>query len=169
MAWQNMNRQFIFRNYWWIALLTGITSVTVVLRAGDASRASIVGSVVAGVLAFCYFAQTQKLQEMSLFKELFTEFNRRYDDLNDQLIEIATIARVPDSSGRQVIVDYFNLCAEEYLWFSEGYIHREVWRSWCAGMMWYFDREPFRTVWTEERATNSYYGLSLDIIRRGAG
>jgi hypothetical protein len=56
------------------------------------------------------------------------------------------------------------LCGEEYLFFSEGYIHREVWRAWCAGRLWYFQREPFRSMWEEENATNSYYGLSLDVI-----
>jgi len=99
---------------------------------------------------------------------LFTEFNRRYDALNDRLVEIATSSATLDAFARQTIVDYFNLCAEEFLFFSEGYIHLEAWRSWCSGMLWYLDREPFRSVWVEERATNSYYGLSLEAIRRGA-
>ena len=89
--------------------------------------------------------------------------------MNDRLVKIVSSPEPPDENIRQAIVDYINLCAEEYLWFSEGYIHREVWRSWCVGMLWYLDREPFRTVWGEESATNSYYGLSLEIIRRGAG
>jgi hypothetical protein len=131
-------------------------------------RTSFVGSLVAGLLAFCYFAQTQKLAEMSLFKELFTEFNRRYDALNERLCAIGVNGDASDASSRKVIVDFFNLCAEEYLWYSEGYIHTEVWRSWCAGMVWYFEREPFRTTWDEESLKNSYYRLSLDAIRRRA-
>jgi len=79
--------------------------------------------------------QQQKLSETALFKDLFTEFNRRYDALNDRLAELASSRPQLDPSGRQVIVDYFSLCAEEYLFFTEGYIHRAAWRSWCAGML----------------------------------
>lgn len=164
-----MSRQFIFRHYAWIAIVAAVVGLAIVFATTTTDRTSFVGSVVAGVLAFCYFAQTQKLAEMSLFKELFTDFNRRYDALNERLSAIAVNGGASDGSSKQVIIDYFNLCAEEYLWYTEGYIHADVWRSWCAGMVWYFDREPFRTTWNEESKKNSYYGLSLDAIRRGAG
>ncbi|MEZ5292846.1 MAG: hypothetical protein R2745_17325 [Vicinamibacterales bacterium] len=163
-----MSRQFIFRHYWWIAIVAGLASIATVLKVTDDGRVALVGSVVAGLLGFCYFAQTQKLQEMALFKELFTEFNRRYDELNDRLAKIA-VAGTANPDSRAVIVDYFNLCAEEYLWFSEGYIPRVVWKSWCAGMLAYLYVEPFRTIWDEESATNSYYGLSIEIVKKGAG
>lgn len=65
-------------------------------------------------------------------------------------------------------MDYFNLCAEEYLFYQEGYIHREAWRSWCRGMSWYLKRHPYRDVWNEEVRTESFYGLSLDVITAGA-
>ena len=63
------------------------------------------------------------------------DFNRRYDALNDRLLQIARSDGGFDETDRQTIVDYCNLCAEEYLFFSEGYIHREAWRSWCCGML----------------------------------
>lgn len=72
------------------------------------------------------------------------------------------------TEDRDLIVDYFNLCAEEYLFFREGYIHREVWRSWCRGMSWYLKRHPFKDVWNEEVQTESFYGLSMDVINNGA-
>lgn len=164
-----MNRQFIFKHYWWIALVGALGSVALVMNMTNEGRVGLVGSVVASALAFCYFAQTQKLAEMSLFKELFTDFNRRYDLLNDRLVRIEDSVQAQDPANRAVIVDYFNLCAEEYLWFSEGYIHRDVWRSWCAGMLTHLEREPFRTAWDEESSTGSYYGLSVEAIRKGAG
>lgn len=46
--------------------------------------------------------------------------------------------------------------------------HPAAWRSWCAGMLWNFEREPFRTLGTEESKTNSYYGLSVEDVRRRA-
>lgn len=160
-------KRFLFRNYWWITLLGGSLGVALVLRFAAEDRISLLGSVVATVLAFCYFVHQQKLAETTLFKDLFTEFNRRYDALNDRLAGIVESGQARDAD-RQVVVDYFNLCGEEYLFFEEGYIHPEVWRSWCCGMLWYFEREPFRTLWQQESATDSYYGLSLEDVRRGA-
>lgn len=163
-----MGRQFIFKHYWWIAPLGALAGIGAVFQFTTGDRGSLVSTIIAVALGFCYFAQQQKLAEMRLFKDLFTEFNRRYDDLNDCLHQIA-ISDIPlDETRRQRIVDYFNLCGEEYLFFTEGYIHKEAWRSWCAGMLSYLERERFRTVWAEESTTNSYYGLSLDVIERGA-
>lgn len=69
---------------------------------------------------------------------------------------------------RSLIVDYFNLCAEEYLFCKEGYIPRRVWRSWCRGMAWYLKRHPFKDVWNSEVKTDSFYGLTEQVIRDGA-
>ncbi len=30
-----------------------------------------------------------------------------------------------------------------------------------------FEKEPFRSIWEEEKATESYYGLSNDVIKKG--
>ena len=162
-----MKRHLLFKHYVTIALVGAAVGVAAVLKFATGERVPLVGSVLGASLAFCYFVQQQKLAETALFKDLFMEFNRRYDGLNDRLAQIAA-SGAPDAIARQTIVDYFNLCAEEYLFYSEGYVHAAAWRSWCAGMLWYFDREPFRTVWREESATNSYYGLSLEAIRRAA-
>ena len=162
-----MNHRVIFKHYLSIALVGGAVAISAVLLFTTEDRVPLMGSILVAVLGFCYFVQQQKLAETSLFKDLFTEFNRRYDDLNDRLVQIVNSGEPLDVAGRQTIVDYFNLCAEEYLFFSEGYIHHEAWRAWCAGMLWYFDRQPFQSVWSEESPTNSYYGLTLDAIRRG--
>jgi hypothetical protein len=119
-------------------------------------------------LGFCYFVQQQKLAETTLFKQLFSEFNARYDGMNGRLAAIAELDIAPDENEKVEVVDYFNLCAEEYLFYKEGYIHPEVWRSWCRGMLWYLEREPFNSMWEIEAETDSYYGLTLTIIRRGA-
>lgn len=88
--------------------------------------------------AFITLFYSKKLSETAFFKELFTEFNQRYDVLNDRLAVIATsyaeknITQL-DANDRQAIIDYFNRCAEEYLYFKEGYIHHEALQSWYAG------------------------------------
>lgn len=119
------------------------------------------------VLGFSYFVQQQRLAETQLFADLFTRFNERYDQLNGRLAGIAVDGQL-SIGDRQLIVDYFNLCAEEYLFFSQGYILPRVWRSWCRGMLQYVEVEPFRSVWAEESSLDTYYGLTEEVIREGA-
>jgi len=163
-----MTRHFIYKNYWWLGLLLGgVASAFAYFQGGD-DRVGMVGAAIAGTLGFYYFVQQQKLAETQLFHDLFTAFNERYDKLNDKLAKIAQQSEALSDCHRSLIVDYFNLCAEEYLFYKEGYIHRDVWRSWCRGMLWYLSRYPFQDVWHEEARTESYYGLTLAVIEQGA-
>jgi hypothetical protein len=162
-----MNRHLIFKNYWWIAALVGGAAALASFLFGGEYRIGLIGASIAGTLGFCYFVQEQKLAETELFHQLFTAFNERYDELNGKLMAIVSESDLTNEQ-RNVIVDYFNLCAEEYLFFQQGYIPRQVWRSWCRGMSWYLKRHPFKDVWNEEFQTDSFYGLSLAIIHEGA-
>lgn len=162
------SRHFIFKNYWWIAILVGGLLSAVSFLYGGSDRVSLVGASIAGTIGFCYFVQRQKLAETELFHQLFTHFNARYDKLNGPLTDMALEDMPITKEQRGMIVDYFNLCAEEYLFYQEGFIHERVWKSWCRGMTWYLKRHPFKDVWNEEEKSESFYGLTLDIIREGA-
>ena len=97
-----------------------------------------------------------------MFTELFQHFNKRYDDLNERLNIIAGMSTSEIAQqDRQVLMDYFNLCAEEYLYFNAGYIDAAVWRSWTRGMEIYAAIPAIRQLWEEELRTGSYYGFSL--------
>lgn len=162
-------RQFIFRYSWWIAIAAAIIACGIVcLKSSEENRIALLGSSIAGSLAFLYFIQQQKLAEITLFKQLFTEFNQRYNDYNGPLSDIFVKGAPISFDDKKTVIDYFNLCAEEYLFYDEGYIRREVWRAWCRGMLFYLEREPFRSTWDEEVVIGSYYGLTLDIIKAGA-
>lgn len=163
-----MNRHFIFKNYWWIALIVGGTLTVIAFFFGREESDGLVGASIAGTLGFCYFVQQQKLAETQLFHHLFTNFNQRYDKFNGQLAAMAQGGTEITQEQRSLIVDYFNLCAEEYLFYQEGYIPRRVWRSWCRGMAWYLKRHPFKDVWNDEVKTDSFYGLTEQVIRDGA-
>lgn len=162
-----LKRQFLFRNYWWIAIVGALVALMLIFWRLPHQSVTLVGSVVATALAFCYFVQQQKLSETLLFKSLFTEFNIRYDEFNADLMRISQSDRIT-LSDEERLVDYFNLCAEEFLFYSEGYIHEVVWRSWCRGMMFYLSHQKIREIWDRERQSDSYYGLSLKIISDGA-
>jgi hypothetical protein len=89
------------------------------------------------------------------------------DDLA-RLVEENTPATELPPEDKALIVDYFNLCAEEYLFYQEGFIHRQAWRAWCRGMSGYLRRHPFKDIWNEEVKSDSFYGLTLEVIEKGA-
>jgi hypothetical protein len=119
-------------------------------------------SILAGIGGLTTFLYTQHLQETRLFTDLFKDFNERYNALNRQLNAIADVAEtgVQGEDG-QILVDYFNLCAEEYLYFNAGYIDTAVWSSWARGMKFYADVPGIRRIWEQELESGSYYGFSL--------
>lgn len=165
---KGVNRHFVFRNYGWIAIVAGgIASVSLFFHGGE-EKVGLIGACVAGLLGFCYFAQQQKLAETSLFHALFTQFNARYDKLNGRLAAMTGVGTGITQEERNVVVDYFNLCAEEYVFYQEGYIPDHVWKAWCRGMTWYLRRHPYKDIWNEEVNTDSFYGLTEEIILEGA-
>jgi len=117
-----------------------------------------------GVTGFLY---AKHAQETQLFRELFREFNARYDNLNDRLNEIWN--RPADQSLKDtdhgVLCDYFNLCGEEHMYATAGYIDPRVWLAWHNGMR-YFAQDPeILDFWNRELKQNSYYGFTLDFNR----
>jgi hypothetical protein len=115
-----------------------------------------------GVVAgFAYFLYHQHLDETKLFKELFTDFNNRYEALNDDLHAIisAPAGRSLSAQEKERIFSYFNLCAEEYLFFHAGYIDRDVWKSWYRGMEEFFKHPLIRRLWEDDSEPDSYYGF----------
>ena len=119
-------------------------------------------AVLSAGLSLIYFVQKQKLEELRLFNQLFTTFNERYDTLNEAVAQIAARnAEEPLSSAEtETLVDYFNLCGEEFLYYRLGYIYPEVWRAWNRGMRDLASNPRIRTLWEHELRTDSYYGFS---------
>ena len=105
-------------------------------------------------------------------KELVTEFNNRYDKLNEQLNDIRTRReKTPSlhlsSIDRAVLNDYFNLCAEEHLFNDLGYIDPKVWESWYNGMKIFAQDQCIQEAWKQEEK-DSYYGFTFpDVSRAG--
>jgi hypothetical protein len=119
-------------------------------------------SVLGGAGGLTTFLYSQHLQETRLFTELFRVFNERYDRLNQRLNELAMSDGTGLSKdGQKLLMDYFNLCAEEYLYFRSGYIDEDVWQSWTRGMRVYAQVPVIRKFWESELASGSYYGFSL--------
>jgi len=99
------------------------------------------------------------------FKSLFTEFNKRFDSMNDALNAIregeSTLTIEGKSKSKEaIILDYLNLCAEEFLWYSKGRIECNVWKSWRKGMDFYLLNSEFSEILNKAKVEReSYYGL----------
>ena len=152
-------KHWFFANHWNISLvlLFLTSSVIAALRAWELLYPSV-----GAVLGLSYFAQKQHLEETRLFKELFCDFNARYDRMNEQLY--ALLDAPPDQAltrdESSFLYDYFNLCAEEYLYYRKGYIDLEVWIAWQNGMKIFYSNPRIRALWDTDLQTNSYYGFS---------
>lgn len=116
--------------------------------------------------AFVYFLYNQHHQDMQMFVNLFEKFNKRYDSLNEKLNTI--ISRPIDSplisEHINTLYDYFNLCAEEYLFYEAGYIDEKVWQAWLCGMNYFATDATVRRLWEEEIKSGSYYDFKLSLL-----
>ncbi|MBL8377737.1 MAG: hypothetical protein JNM79_07715 [Burkholderiales bacterium] len=90
----------------------------------------------------------------------------RFDTLNDVLNRIRNLPAnaLIEPKDKQRLYDYFNLCAEEYLYFRAGYIDAEVWTSWLCGMAHFASSDAVRSIWDQELQLGSYYGFTLSLM-----
>jgi hypothetical protein len=119
------------------------------------------------LLSTIYFSyKTKQRENDSFMKELFKEFNKRYDKLNGKLYFIieSQISHEEYSLtqlDKNVLYDFFNLCAEEFFWYKKGRIDPKLWKSWNAGMNFWFSHQVIKDLWLEEMKSKtgktSYY------------
>jgi hypothetical protein len=117
-------------------------------------------AAVGGIAGFLY---GKHARDVELFRQLFRDFNDRYGKLNDSLNEIYNRQGSHSLSiaDKGVLAAYFNLCAEEYMYYAAGYIYAPVWDAWLNGMC-YFDQDPeIHDFWKRELQQGSYYGFVL--------
>jgi len=172
MGWRFLTGGFKLGNRrwypWLFAILCGVLVATGHF-VGEVNLKSewVIAAVGAagGVTTFLY---SQHLQETRLFADLFKQFNERYDGFNAKLNHVVENAKSPiRGDDLQCLMDYFNLCAEEYLYFKAGYIDETVWQSWVCGMRFFADVPAIRSIWEREILGGSYYGFTLDQVEAG--
>jgi len=140
-----------------------------------ASFITAISTVFTGLVVFLlsqhYYRHSKKVEQDKILKELFTEFNTRYDKINYQL-EIISKLSLQEWQGLKkkrrkeyigTIFDFFNLCAEEYYWMSEGRISKKVWNSWVIGMNIIYSRsEVIQNTWRKECENGGYVSYYID-------
>lgn len=155
----------LFRHYTWIVVVALFGFGLYLLLDGVQTDWGKAVPLVGVALSSVYFVQKQKLEELRLFQTLFREFNERYDRMNERLNALCESplpsVHVP-APERDLLYDYFNLCSEEFLYYSLGYVPPQVWRAWYNGMKAFRKHEPIRRLWDDELRSESYYGLRFD-------
>ena len=147
----------------WFSCIGAATLILIVylIVPPDHRSASVLLTLVGGLGAFAFYFHRRHADDARLVKELLTEFNDRYDKLGGEL-QFAISHRGDFEMETQLrFVRYFNLCAEEWLFWKSGYIYEPVWKAWENGMKQY-GRDPRVVVlWRKEEATDSYYGFKF--------
>lgn len=139
------------------------------------SEAVVISSILGGsglTITIIYNYCNYKLANHKMQKELFAEFNKRYNELNGDLNILGSSSPstfsdffLPEDQTRikGVIYDFFNLCAEEYYWKKEGRIPSKVWISWQKGMNDIYNRsEVIQKLWDEECQNKGYTSYYID-------
>lgn len=127
----------------------------------ESSRPELLLTGTGAVAGFAYFLYRQHLDETTLFREMFVDFNARYDKLNNDLNKILDGQKGNSLSAaeRDTVFKYFNLCAEEYLFHEAGFIDNVAWEAWGKGMTIFFSDPRIAALWKSEEKTDSYYGF----------
>jgi len=137
----------------------------------------LLGSALAGLIAIYISLEKQSMESDMVFKDLFNEFNNRYNSaLNDIFNKMrlqSVIIEKPegnkegselDEKEKLMIIDYFNLCAEEYLWYSKGRIPQKIWNAWEKGILENLNLKDVINLFEQETNTTqksiSYYGFA---------
>lgn len=151
-------RDKLIRTKFWLYRYSGLLTTGVVAAVGGLAVAQVIGisaaaTALASVLGIGFGVQKQK----------HNEFNGRYDALDDGLRKLAEVSgdQAFSTEERDTLIRYFNLCAEEFFYYTHGCIHPEAWASWRSGMEEIFSNPKISALWSMEAPKQSYYGLEL--------
>jgi len=157
-------KHWFFENHWLVSFLALLGACAVIAALG---AWNLLYPVFGAVLGLSYFALKQHLEEVRLFKDLFQSFNSRYDAMNERLYMLLNVPTDQPLTDAETLLlyDYFNLCAEEYLYYRKGFVYKEVWSAWLYGMKVFYANPRIKLLWDRELQTNSYYEFSSAMLR----
>jgi hypothetical protein len=152
------------KNIWtWCVVASAIVILLYIVIPSPYRSASVLLAIVSSFWALAFYFHWRHSADARFVKELLTEFNDRYDRLGSDL-QFAIWRRGDFENETELkFIRYFNLCAEEWLFWKAGYIYEEVWRAWKNGMKQYGRDPRVIALWKREEATDSYYGFTFPL------
>ena len=117
--------------------------------------------VLVPIIGFGYFLNRQYLAETEMLWDLLKYFNGKY---TDNITEFSLLYKNDNSNN---LINYLNLCSEEYLLYTQGYVPPIVWKTWRKGM--YKKLEYCEDSAHKELGDDGaeYYGLTWEEIKKG--
>jgi len=150
------------RSVWrWCAAATIILGLVYLVTPSGYRSGSLLVAAIGGLWALAIYLHGQHAGDARLVKELLTEFNDRYDKLGTDLQFAVSTRGDFEKETELKFVRYFNLCAEEWLFWRAGYIYDPVWKAWENGMKQYGRDRRVVDLWKNEEKTDSYYGFQF--------
>ena len=150
------------RSVWpWSVAATILLGLVYLIAPSPYKSTSVLLIAVGGMWALAFYLHHRHAADAKVVKELLTEFNDRYDKLGSDL-QFAIVHRGDFEKETELkFIRYFNLCAEEWLFWCAGYIYDPVWRAWKNGMKQYSKDTRVMAIWDKEAETDSYYGFDF--------
>jgi hypothetical protein len=145
-----------------------LASAVLVLTFGRAWRVEVAIALLVAGLAAIFQISAACHAKVSHFLECFARCNEAYAKLNGLLRQPSPSTRAcnglaADDGPDDAIIDYFNLCAEEYVMQKMGVIPDFVWDVWRAGIHDRALKEHILNGWDKEKkAKCDYYGFDLE-------
>ena len=145
---------WVYRHAFIILLILLPVSVILALACG--------WEVLVPIIGFGYFLNRQYLAETEMLWDLLKYFNKKYAD------NIAEFSLLYKNDNSNNLINYLNLCSEEYLLYTQGYVPPIVWKTWRKGM--YKKLEYCEDSAHKELGDDGaeYYGLTWEEIKKGA-
>lgn len=151
-----------------ITLLYLISAIiAIVLYNMQFFKVDIFGTILILLTTIYFSLKSYFLEYDKFFKELFIGFNNRYNEINENLNSITNQTQLNEEEKRKVI-DYFNICSEEYMWDKRGRIPSGVYSSWEEGSLFHLRKPAIKEIMIFELKENrkSYYGWIEHIQRK---
>ena len=145
----------------WCVVASAIVVLVYIIVPSPYRNAGVLLSIVGSFWALAFYVHRRHAEDARFAKELLSEFNQRYDKLNNDLQLACWRESRFEEETKLHFIKYFNLCAEEWLFWSTGYIYDPVWRAWRNGMKQYAKDNRVMAIWDDEAKTDSYYGFDL--------
>lgn len=154
------NRRFLW--LWFVAASAFLILIIPILPQ-PYGGGQVLLTAVGGLWAWAFYLHGRHADDAKFMKELLTEFNTRYNKLNNDL-QSALWSNEPFTVETKLkFIDYFNLCAEEWVFKELGYIYDPIWEAWHNGMCQYGNNKQVIALWKEQQNTDSYYGFRFPI------
>ena len=104
-----------------------------------------------GLLGYILFYLNFRNNSLKNVFSITSEFDKRYDNINNCLFS--------DDVEEADIIDYLNICSEEYYFYTHGLIPSDVWDNWVVGMEAVFKQPKVKEIARREFSdpvSNSY-------------